>query len=112
MRLPDGTSLFRKGLVPTIPAASNPDAKHRTFAAEPTEGVKKFIHSPERPRHNEQALVAGTAPELPFQLAESSGKPTEFDKPPFHHPRAPTGRRCARNRSLPWVVLETANERE
>ena len=84
MRLPDGTSLFRKGLVPTIPAAFNPDAKHRSFAAQPTEGVKKFIHSPERPRHNEQALVAGTAPELPFQLAESSGKPTEFDKPPLH----------------------------
>jgi hypothetical protein len=84
MRLPDGTSLFRKGLAPTIPAAFDPDAKHRSFAAQATEGVKKFINSPERPRHNEQALVARTAPELPFDLAQASGKPTEFDKPPLH----------------------------
>jgi C-terminal processing protease CtpA/Prc len=84
MRLPDGTSLFRKGLTPSITSPFNQDAKHRNFAAQRTDGVKKSITSTERPRDNEHALVTRTAPELPHLLAQSAGKRTEFDQPPLH----------------------------
>ncbi|MFN0125635.1 MAG: S41 family peptidase [Verrucomicrobiales bacterium] len=82
MRLPDDTSLFRKGLAPDleIPAAS--DVKSAVFARQSKEGAKLFITNPERPRHNEAALVAKTAPELAFQIAKSAGVETQYDAPP------------------------------
>lgn len=83
MRLPDGTSLFRKGLVPTLLVDAQPEAKSAVFARHAKEGVKPFITQTERPRYNEAALVAGTAPELPHQLAQSAGLPTPFDAPPL-----------------------------
>ena len=83
MRLPDGSSLFRKGLAPDIAAPFEPETKGRVFAAHATQGVKTFITSPERPHHNERALVTRTAPELDYQLAKSGKLPTEFDAPPL-----------------------------
>lgn len=82
MRLPDDTSLFRKGLSPDLEIAAAPDVKSAVFARQPKEGVKLFITNPERPRHNEAALVAKTAPELDFQIAKSAGVSTPYDTPP------------------------------
>jgi C-terminal processing protease CtpA/Prc len=82
MVLPDGASLFRKGLTPTVPAVQDVETKHNVFLASQTDGVKKFINSVERPRVNEHALVARTAPELSFHLAKTAGRKTEFDDPP------------------------------
>lgn len=83
MRLPDGTSLFRKGLEPALAVPPDPAAKAAVFARQAEHGVKPFITNTERPRHNEAALVAGTAPELPHQLAQSAGQPTPHDSPPL-----------------------------
>lgn len=83
MRLPDGTSLFRKGLTPTLAAPRDAEAKGKIFTAHAEEGVKKFITNPERPRHNERALVENTAPELPYQIAKAAGETTEYDQPPL-----------------------------
>lgn len=83
MRLPDGTSLFRQGLVPTLPVEARPEAKSAVFARHAKEGVQPFITQTERPRYNEAALVAGTAPELPHQLAQSAGLPSPFDTAPL-----------------------------
>jgi hypothetical protein len=83
MRLPDGTSLFRKGLEPALSVPTDPAIKNTVFARHAEHGVKPSITHPERPRHNEAALVAGTAPELPHQLAQSAGQPTPHDTPPL-----------------------------
>ncbi len=83
MRLPDGTSLFRKGLTPDLEVASLPDAKAAVFDRQAQDGVRRFIVDPERPRHNEAALVAKSAPELAFQIAHSTGTPTPYDSPPL-----------------------------
>jgi hypothetical protein len=83
MRLPDGTSLFRKGLEPVLTVPADPAAKTAVLARQADQGVKPFITNTERPRYNEAALVAGTAPELPHQLAKSAGQPTPHDTPPL-----------------------------
>ena len=83
MRLPDGTSLFRQGLEPALAVPADPQAKAAVFAGQAEQGVKRFVTNTERPRHNEAALVAGTAPELPHQLAQSAGRPTPHDSPPL-----------------------------
>jgi C-terminal processing protease CtpA/Prc len=83
MRLPDGTSLFRKGLEPVLTVPTDPATKTTVLARQSEHGVKPSITNPERPRHNEAALVAGTAPELPHQLAQSAGRPTPYDSPPL-----------------------------
>lgn len=83
MRLPDGTSLFRKGLQPDLAVPVNAAAKTSVFERQPTEGVAPFITHTERPRHNEAALVAGTAPEIPYHVARGAGKTTPFDTPPL-----------------------------
>ncbi len=82
MRLADGTSLFREGLSPAMTAPFEPEVKAKVFAASAAEGVKKFITDRERPRHNEASLVAGAAPDLPYQVAKSAGQATEYDTPP------------------------------
>lgn len=83
MRLPDGASLFRKGLAPTLAVPADPDAKSALFARQTEQGVRAGITNLERPRHNEAALVAGTSPELPHQLAQSAKRPTFWDTPPL-----------------------------
>ncbi|MGI8605245.1 MAG: S41 family peptidase [Verrucomicrobiales bacterium] len=83
MILPDGRSLFRAGLKPTVLAPQDIEAKHRVFRASQSEGMKKFIVSIERPRVNEHALVNRTAPELPYHLAKAAGQKSPFDEPPL-----------------------------
>lgn len=83
LRLPDGTSLFRRGLTPLLPAPFDRQAKATIFAALATEGVAKFLHAPVRPRQNEASLVAGTTPDLPYLLAKSAGHPTPYNEPPL-----------------------------
>ncbi len=83
MRLSDGASLFRKGLVPRIAAPFDPAEKAKVFAAQPAEGVKKFVTNDPRPRNNEHALVTRTAPELPYQVAKAAGNPTPWDTAPL-----------------------------
>jgi C-terminal processing protease CtpA/Prc len=84
MILPDGTSLFRKGLAPNVLALQDIEKKHKIFLASQTDGVKKFISSTERPRVNERALVTRTSPELDYHIAKAGGRKTEFDEPPLH----------------------------
>lgn len=83
MRLPDGTSLFRKGLAPAFIVTGVSGAKADVFARQGQEGVKQFITHWQRPRFNEAALVAGTAPELPYQVAQSARQVSPYDSPPL-----------------------------
>lgn len=81
MILPDGTSLFRKGLEPDFLVPFVPDESW-TFVASDEPDVDRRIFEAQRPRLNEAALVAGTNPELPYLIERSRGKPTAFDAPP------------------------------
>ena len=82
MRLPDNASLFRKGLEPDLRVPGDPAGNPAIFERQLSEGVASFLAGTERPRHNEAALVAGTAPELPYLVARGSGKGTPYDTPP------------------------------
>jgi C-terminal processing protease CtpA/Prc len=83
MVLPDGRSVFRKGLEPSVPVAANRDAKRRIFSSSQTEGMRNFIVDVERPRVNERALVNRTSPELAYHIARGAGRKSEFDEPPL-----------------------------
>ena len=81
--LPDDSSLFQKGLNPTIKSLTKRDDKLAVFAASEKEGVAKFINDKERPVLNEAALVAGTNPELPYHLDKTAKRESEFDQIPL-----------------------------
>lgn len=81
--LDDDTSLFRKGVVPDLPAVTPAEKKHAVFSATESENLKNFVDDQQRPRMNEAALVAGTNPELGYFLAKSRGDATPYDEPPL-----------------------------
>jgi len=81
--LADGTSLFKKGVIPDLPGATPAKKKHAVFAATGEQDLRTFLVDKERPRVNEASLVAGTNPELGYFLAKSNGEETPYDKPPL-----------------------------
>lgn len=84
MILPDGSSLYRRGLTPSLLVPQETARKSAAFATAAVEGLKATIQSVERPRMNERALVAGEAPELPYELTKAAGDESPFDSPPDH----------------------------
>lgn len=74
MLLPDGSSFFKKGLVPhfTVPAIMT--EKHQVFTGSRGKTMAGFIHDRVRPRFNERALVAGGNPELDDYVRRSNGQ--------------------------------------
>jgi hypothetical protein len=83
MLLPDGTSLFGKGLTPDFPVNLSPTAKRQIFGIpEGVESVKDLIFDQARPRYNEAALVARKNPELESYIRQSQSNQTEDAAPP------------------------------
>lgn len=76
--LPDGKSLFRKGLTPDFEVPLSPAIKRQLFdipdAAHP---VKDTIFEVARPRYNEAALVARKNPDLDLYIRRSNAKGDE-----------------------------------
>lgn len=69
--LPDGQSLYPKGLKADLPVEVAPETRQEVLRMELEKGVAQFVFETERPRRNEAALVAGTNPELdPAQIAQ------------------------------------------
>ncbi len=81
--MPDDTSHFQKGIEPHLVSRTKLETKRSVFEKSAKEGVAKFIYDRERPFLSEAALVAGTNPELPLELAKTAGKPSEFDHIPL-----------------------------
>ncbi len=79
--LPDGESLFQKGVEPDVVTPSPTKVKQAIFRASEEVSLSTFVFDRGRPRMNEAALVAGTDPELNYYVARSSGKETPWDKP-------------------------------
>jgi C-terminal processing protease CtpA/Prc len=80
----DESSIFRTGLKPDLELGLDFADKAYIFDASREQGMKPFIISELRPRHNEAALVAGTNPELDYAIAKSAGKDTGYDSLPIH----------------------------
>lgn len=81
--LPDDTSLFQKGITPSILTHTPRVKKLSVFAASGKEGTAKFVADVERPTLNEAALVAGTNPELPYLIDKTAGRPSSLDEIPL-----------------------------
>lgn len=79
--LPDGESLFQKGVMPDVVTTSPTKVKQAIFRASEEAGLSGFVFDVRRPRMNEAALVAGTDPELDYYVARSQGAETEWEKP-------------------------------
>ncbi|CAN5314916.1 hypothetical protein BH23VER1_BH23VER1_02510 [soil metagenome] len=79
--LPDGTTLFRRGIEPDFEVAGDPEEKARFFA-DADSYLANFVFERQRPRMNEAALVAGTNPELPYHVLRSAGEPNPWATPP------------------------------
>lgn len=82
--LPDGSSLFGKGLAPDFPVPLPSATKRRIFdIPEGVKTVKDTIFDRARPRYNEAALVARKNPELDLYIRQSrSDSVEEADDPP------------------------------
>ena len=74
VQLPDGTSLFRKGIEPNLEAVMFSAVKRDVFEKSAGKSIAPFISDKERPFLSEAALVAGTNPELPLRVAKSKGE--------------------------------------
>jgi hypothetical protein len=76
--LPDGSSLFRKGLAPDFEVALPALDKRKIFDnSETVHAVKNTIFETARPRYNEAALVARKNPELDLYIRRSTAKPDD-----------------------------------
>lgn len=83
MLLPDGASLFGKGLAPDFPVSLSAAAKRQIFGIpEGVESVKDMIFDKSRPRYNEAALVARKNPELELYIRQSQSDHAEDAPPP------------------------------
>lgn len=80
MLLPDGTSLFRKGLRPDFPVDLDGGAKRRLFDSVGTPAATVFEQG--RPRYNEAALLARRNPELESYIRRSAGEADDADRIP------------------------------
>ena len=81
--LPEGESLFQKGVQPDVLTPSSPKVKQAIFREVEKRPLADFVFDRVRPRMNEAALVAGTDPELDYYVAKSNGRQTSWDKPLF-----------------------------
>lgn len=79
--LPEGESLFRKGVIPDVVTPSSSKVKQAIFRATDQRPLADFVFDKGRPRMNEAALVAGTDPELDYYVARSNGRETPWDEP-------------------------------
>ncbi|MBL9154112.1 MAG: S41 family peptidase [Verrucomicrobiales bacterium] len=79
--LPDGSSLFQKGVTPDVVTVVPSNVKQAVFRASERDGLAAFVFEKARPRMNEAALVAGTDPELDYYVAKSNGRDTDWDRP-------------------------------
>jgi hypothetical protein len=80
MLLPDGTSLFRKGLQPDFTVSYPAEEKRRLLASARAPAETVFESS--RPRYNEAALLARRHPELESYIRRSAGETVEDDRAP------------------------------
>ncbi len=81
--LPDGSSLFAKGIAPDLAIEADLEAKKQVFAASKETPLEEFVLEVARPRMNEAALVHQFDPELDYNLAKARGEETRFDRVPL-----------------------------
>jgi hypothetical protein len=80
--LPDGGSLFQKGLEPDLKVVM-PEAARRQAQERMAQGrVRELVHETARVRFNEASLVAGRNPELESYLKRSLNEGREDESPP------------------------------
>ncbi|MFZ4763670.1 MAG: S41 family peptidase [Roseimicrobium sp.] len=80
MLLPDGASVFKKGLVAHFVVTSNLEEKRQVFAQSRGKSHRPFVEDRTRQRFDERALVARLDPELDAYVCKSSGKPMPGDE--------------------------------
>jgi hypothetical protein len=75
MILPDGASLFGKGISPDFPVALPAATKRRIFdIPDGVKAVRDMVFDQARPRYNEAALIARKNPELETYIRQSQGQ--------------------------------------
>lgn len=79
MLLPDGSSLFKKGLEPDFLIQGSMKDKNKVFEDSRTQTMKPFVIDRVRHRFNESALVSGNNPELDDYVKKSKGEPLPGD---------------------------------
>lgn len=77
--LPDGSSLFKKGLEPDFMIQGSLKDKKKIFEESHKLTMKPFVADRVRHRFNEAALVAGNNPELDDYVKRSKGEPLPGD---------------------------------
>lgn len=80
MLLPDGSSLFKKGLEPDFPIQGGVKDKKKVFEQSRSQSMKPFVLDRVRHRFNEAALVSGANPELDDYVKRSKGEPLPGDE--------------------------------
>jgi hypothetical protein len=78
--LPDGTAVFKKGMVPMIGVRAEPAEKGKAIGGSRDGSLKPFISDRVRPRFNEAALVGRKNPELDDYVRRSAGQPLPGDE--------------------------------
>ncbi len=79
MLLPDGSSIFKKGLTPMIVVRASSDEKWETIDGSRDKSLKPFVTDRVRSRFNEAALVGEKNPELDDYVSRAAGKPLPGD---------------------------------
>lgn len=79
MLLPDGSSMFKKGLEPGFSIQGLLEDKKKIFEQSHTVSMKPFVQDRVRHRFNESALVSGKNPELDDYVKRSKGEPLPGD---------------------------------
>lgn len=79
MLMPDGSSLFKKGLAPDFMIQGALKDKKKIFEESHKLTMKPFVVDRVRPRFNETALVSGGNPELDDYVKRSKGEPLPGD---------------------------------
>ncbi len=82
MLLPDGSSLFQKGLEPDLEIPLPSEAKREARRLMTQGRVRELVHETARPRFNEAALVARRNPELESYLRRSQEGGDQEDRLP------------------------------
>lgn len=82
MLLPDGASLFQKGLKPDLEVIVPAEARPETRRLMAQGRVRELVHETARPRFNEAALVARRNPELESYLRRSQEGGDKEDRLP------------------------------
>jgi hypothetical protein len=80
MLLPDGSSLFKKGLTPHFSVPADPAEKRKAFAGSRGKSLVPFVQDRARGRFNERALVNSLNPELDDYVRRSKGQPLPGDE--------------------------------